>query len=29
MKRYLTSLPVLVAPKPGETMFLYLAATAE
>jgi hypothetical protein len=29
MKRYLTSLPVLVASDPGETLFLYLAATAE
>jgi hypothetical protein len=29
MKQYLTSLPVLVAPDPGETPFLYLAATAE
>jgi hypothetical protein len=29
MKQYLTSLPVLVAPNPGETLFLYLAATAE
>jgi hypothetical protein len=29
MKQYLTSLPVLVAPDPGETRFLYLAATAE
>jgi ribonuclease HI len=29
MKQYLTSLPVLVAPDPGETLFLYLAATAE
>jgi hypothetical protein len=29
MNQYLTSLPVLVAPDPGETLFLYLAATAE
>jgi hypothetical protein len=29
MKRYLTSLPVLIAPDPGETLFLYLAATTE
>jgi hypothetical protein len=29
MKRYLTSLPVLVAPEPGEMLFLYLAATTE
>jgi hypothetical protein len=29
MKQYLTSLPVLIAPNPGETLFLYLAATAE
>jgi hypothetical protein len=29
MKRYLTFLPVLVAPDPGETLFLYLAATTE
>jgi hypothetical protein len=29
MKQYLTSLPVLVAPDPGETLFLYLAVTAE
>ena len=29
MKRHLTSLPVLVAPEPGETLFLYLAASAE
>jgi hypothetical protein len=29
MKQYLTSLPVLVAPHPGETLFLYLAATTE
>jgi hypothetical protein len=29
MKQYLTSLLVLVAPGPGETLFLYLAATAE
>jgi hypothetical protein len=29
MKQYLTSLPVLAAPDPGETLFLYLAATAE
>jgi hypothetical protein len=29
MKKYLTSLPVLVAPDPDETLFLYLAATAE
>jgi len=29
MKQHLTSLPILVAPEPGETLFLYLAATAE
>ena len=29
LKRHLTSLPVLVAPEPGETLFLYLAASAE
>jgi hypothetical protein len=29
MKQYLTSLPVLVAPEPGDTLFLYLAATSE
>jgi hypothetical protein len=29
MKQYLTSLPVLVAPGPGETLFLYLAAMTE
>jgi hypothetical protein len=29
MKQYLTSLPVLVAPDPGETLFLYLAVTTE
>jgi hypothetical protein len=29
MKQYLTSLPVLIAPDPGETLFLYLAATVE
>jgi hypothetical protein len=29
MKQYLTSLPVLVAPDPGETLFLYLVAMAE
>jgi hypothetical protein len=29
MKQYLASLPVLVAPEPGETLFLYLAATIE
>jgi hypothetical protein len=29
MKQYLTSLPVLVASDPGETLFLYLAATTE
>jgi ribonuclease HI len=29
MKQYLTSLLVLVAPDPGETLFIYLAATAE
>jgi hypothetical protein len=29
MKQFLTTLPVLVAPDPGETLFLYLAATAE
>jgi hypothetical protein len=29
MKQYLTSLPVLVALDPGETLFLYLAVTTE
>jgi hypothetical protein len=29
MKQYLTSLPVLVAPDPGEALFLYLAATTK
>jgi hypothetical protein len=29
MKQYLTSLPLLVAPDPGEILFLYLAAMAE
>jgi hypothetical protein len=29
MKQYLTTLPVLVAPEPGETLFLYLAAMIE
>src|SRR6185312_3393927 len=29
LKRHLTSLPVLVAPEPGETSFLYLAASVE
>jgi hypothetical protein len=29
MKQYLTSLVVLVAPEPGETLFLYLAAMTE
>jgi hypothetical protein len=29
MKQYLTSLPVLVAPDPGEMLFLYLAAMTE
>jgi hypothetical protein len=29
MKQYLTSLPVLVTPDLGETLFLYLAATTE
>jgi hypothetical protein len=29
MKQYLTSLPVLVASNPGETLFLYLAAMTE
>jgi hypothetical protein len=29
MKQYLTFLPILVAPDPGETLFLYLAAMAE
>jgi hypothetical protein len=29
MKQYLTSLPVLVAPEPGEMLFLYLAAMTE
>jgi hypothetical protein len=29
MKQYLTSLPVLVAPEPGEMLFLYLAVMTE
>src|SRR6185312_7503954 len=29
LKQHLTSLPVLVAPEPGETLFLYLAASTE
>ena len=29
MKQHLTSLPVLVAPEPGETLLLYLAAMVE
>ena len=29
LKQHLTSLPVLVAPEPGETLFLYLAASAD
>jgi hypothetical protein len=29
MKQYLTTLPILVAPNPGETLFLDLAATTE
>jgi hypothetical protein len=29
MNQYLTSLPILVAPDPGETLFLYLAAMTE
>ena len=29
LKQHLTSLPVLVAPEPGEPLFLYLAASAE
>ena len=29
LKQHLTSLPVLVAPEPGETLFLYLVASAE
>jgi hypothetical protein len=29
MKQYLTSLPVLVAPDPGEILFPYLAVTTE
>src|SRR6185295_12787293 len=29
LKQHLTSLPVLVAPEPGKTLFLYLAASAE
>jgi hypothetical protein len=29
MKQYLTSLPVLVTPDSGETLFLYLAAMTE
>jgi hypothetical protein len=29
LKQHLTSLPILVAPEPGEVLFLYLAATSE
>jgi hypothetical protein len=29
LKQHLTSLPVVVAPKPSETLFLYLAVMAE
>jgi hypothetical protein len=29
LKRYLTSPPVMVAPKPGEPLLLYIAATSE
>jgi len=29
LKQHLTSLPVLVAPEPGEMLFLYLAASVE
>jgi hypothetical protein len=29
MKQYLTSMPVMVASDPGETLFLYLAAMTE
>jgi ribonuclease HI len=29
LKQHLTSLPILVAPDPGETMYLYIAAAAE
>jgi hypothetical protein len=29
LKQHLTSLPIPVAPEPGEALFLYLAATAE
>jgi hypothetical protein len=29
LKRYLTSLPVMVAPEPGEPLLLYIAATPE
>ena len=29
LKQHLTSLPILVAPELGETLFLYLAASAE
>ena len=29
LKQHLTSLPVLVAPEPGEPLFLYLAASVE
>jgi hypothetical protein len=29
MKRHLTSLPILVAPEPGEPLYLYIAAAVE
>jgi hypothetical protein len=29
LKRYLTSPPIMVAPKPGEPLLLYISATAE
>jgi hypothetical protein len=29
LKQHLTSLPILVAPEPGEPLYLYIAATAE
>jgi hypothetical protein len=29
LKQHLTSLPILVAPEPGETLYLYIAAAAE
>jgi hypothetical protein len=28
-KRYLTSLPIMVAPEPGEPLLLYIVATAD